>query len=232
MPDSGSPTPGREVNQLEVVSRWAEDLAHEIKNPFHSMFINLELVKRRAGDPEGLEERAAVVESELHRVHDLIDAVLRLVRPWPDRAATDVDATLSALLPAVRARATLHRLDYEHAPGGATAAIPPADLLLVLLNLVDNALDALPKGGRLRTLCTHDDEVVRLHVADDGPGLDGLEGDPFEPGVTSREGRSGLGLPVSRRLVERAGGTLVVEPDEDGPGLRATAAIPRADRPG
>ncbi|NIP60786.1 MAG: hypothetical protein GWO00_23330, partial [Gemmatimonadetes bacterium] len=56
---------------LELVSRWADDLAHEIKNPLHAMVINLELVKRRAtGEDAGaLIQRAEVVESELYRVH-------------------------------------------------------------------------------------------------------------------------------------------------------------------
>ena len=217
--------PDRAANHLALVARWSDALAHEIKNPFHAMVINLELVKRRAGDPEGLRERAEVVESELHRVHALIDSVLRLVRPWPATATVDVDAAFEALLPAVRARAALRQLDYAHEPGGAPAAIPPADFALILLNLLDNAMDALPKGGRLRTRFVHDDAVT-VRVTDDGPGFGDLD-DPFEAGTTSREGRPGLGLAVSRRLAQGAGGDLVAREVESGGGAELVLTLPR-----
>ena len=221
------PTPDRAVNHLAMVARWSDALAHEIKNPFHAMVINLELVKRRAGDAEGLRERAEVVESELHRVHALIDSVLRLVRPWPATASVDVDAAFEALLPAVRARAALQQLDYEHEPGGAPAAIAPADFALILLNLLDNAMDALPKGGRLRTRSARDDDSVTVRITDDGPGLDALEGDPFAAGTTGREGRPGLGLAVSRQLARDAGGDLVASAPRDGAGAELILTLPR-----
>ncbi|MGK7310738.1 MAG: ATP-binding protein [Candidatus Longimicrobiales bacterium M2_2A_002] len=217
----------RARNQLDLLARWTDELAHEIKNPFHAMVINLELVKRRAGDAEGLRERTVVVESELHRVHALVDSVLRLVRPWPKTGTVDVDAAFEALLPAVRARAALHQLDYEHEPGGATAAIAPADFALILLNLLDNAMDALPEAGRLRTRFARDDDTVTVRVTDDGPGLGALDGDPFAAGTTGREDRKGLGLAVSRRLARDAGGDLVASAPRDGDGAALILTLPR-----
>lgn len=216
------------VNRFELVSRWADDLAHEIKNPFHSMVINLELVKRRAADPEGVGGRAEVVESELHRVHALIDSVLKLVRPWPNTATVDPDAVIDALGPAIRARARLRRIHYAHERGGRRAAMPPGDLAQVVLNLVDNALDALPEEGHLWIRTTADEEGVRIDVVDDGPGL-AVEGDPFQPPTTNRDGHAGLGLAVCRRLAERAGGSVQVGLAAGGGG---TAIAVHLTRPG
>lgn len=216
----------REINRFELVSRWADDLAHEIKNPLHAMAINLELVKRRAGDPEGLRERVEVVESELHRVHGVIDSLLRLVRPWPDTDYVNVDAVFDALRPALRARADLHRIEYTHEGDAGVVAVPPADLVQVVATLADNAIDALDRGGRLATRCEGGDRSARIAFVDDGPGMPELA-DPFAAGVTSREGRSGLGLAVARRLVRRAGGSLAIAANPEGPGTSVVVELPR-----
>lgn len=91
-----------------VVSRLADDLAHEIKNPLSSILINLELVRQRTlkGDATGALERAAVIDEETHRVHDLVDGLLRLMRPQKDGAGPySVAEAVSSVLPLVRARA-------------------------------------------------------------------------------------------------------------------------------
>lgn len=226
MADDGGRPADREVNHLELVSRWAEDLAHQIKNPFHALVINLELVKRRAGDREGVTERAEVVESEIHRVHELVDSLLAVVRPWPETDTADVDRVFDALLPVVRARASLRLIAYQHEPGGGTVAMPPADLALVILNLVDNAMDAFDDPGRIRTRCAREDHGTRITVADDGSGLGDVPGDPFERGVTGRPGRAGLGLAVTRTLVRRAGGSVAITAHDDGPGVTVEVTLP------
>lgn len=220
----------RQVNQLELVSRWADDLAHEIKNPLHAMVINLELVKRRAtGEDAGaLIQRAEVVESELYRVHALVDSLLRLVRPWPDTTTADVDAVLEGLLPVFQARSRIRRVEYIHRPGGGIARVSPGVLAQVVLNLVDNALDALPEGGRLETRTGGDDGTVRIEVIDSGSGLPRELADRVrEPGVSGRHDRSGLGLAVASRLVGEAGGTLSLEREGEA-GTRAIVALPRS----
>jgi signal transduction histidine kinase len=190
------------------------------------MSINLELVKRRAGDPEGLKDRAGVVESELHRVHGLIDSLLRLVRPWPDTDHVNVDAVFAALLPALRARAGLHRIGYTHEAGAGIVAMPPADLVQVVANLADNAIDAVARGGHLRTRCEGGKGGARIAFIDDGPGMPELE-DPFAAGATGREDRSGLGLAVAHRLVRQAGGSIAIGPNPEGPGTTVVVDLPR-----
>lgn len=220
----------RAANRVDLVSRWADDLAHEIKNPLHAMVINLELVKRWAGgaDPDPIIQRAEIVEAELHRVHRLVDSLLRLLRPWPDRPTADPDQILELLEPVVSARARIRQAEYEHQRGSAPVAMPPADLALSILNLIDNALDAMPDGGRLVTRCTAEAERVRIAVVDSGSGVPAELADRVVlPGVSGREGRSGLGLAVTDRLVRQAGGTLVLERIGEGTGTVATLVLPR-----
>ncbi len=219
-------------NRMDLVSRWADDLAHEIKNPLHAMVINLELVKRRAGGPNAgaVVQRAAAVESELHRVHALVDSLLRLVRPWPPRPRTDADIVFEELLPVLGARTRVRKVDYEHRPGGgALVDMPAEELALVILNLVDNAIDATPEGGRVATRVEPTREGVRIMVSDTGPGVAAeLAGEPPERSATPREGRAGLGLAICHRLVRKAGGWLRLEAGRAGEGTVATVSLPRS----
>lgn len=220
------------ANRMDLVARWADDLAHEIKNPLHAMVINLELVKRRAGsgDREPLVDRVEVVEAELHRVHHLVESLLRLVRPWPDATVARVDGVFDDLLPVLLARARVRKLGFEHQPGRARVDMAPGRLALVLLNLVDNAIEATPEGGRITTACDDGEDSVRITIRDTGAGLpDGWDDRAFEPGVTHRPGRSGLGLAMARRLVQQAGGSLELAPAADGPGTIATVTLPVLD---
>jgi signal transduction histidine kinase len=204
------------ANRMDLIARWADDLAHEIKNPLHAMVINLELVKRRAGasDPGPLVQRAEVVESELHRVHTLIESLLRLVRPWVEKDRADVDSVFQELIPIIAARARIRKLDFQHRPGGATVPLGPGPLGLLLLNLVDRAMDALGEGGRLETACETTDTEVRINVVHN----------PSSPGAT---GPGGLGLAIVHRLIQDAGGELVLDPAPGGGDARAMVVLPR-----
>ena len=215
---------------MDLVTRWADDLAHEIKNPLHAMVINLELVKRRAGasDPNPIVERAEIVEAELHRVHQLVDALLRIIRPWPDVAVADPEGIMGALLPVIAARCRIRKLDYMHEPGGSTIALRPEDFALIMLNLLDNAIEATPEGGHILTRCDVADDHVKLSVTDSGAGLEPEGADRLrEPGVTSREGRTGLGLSVVDRLARDAGGSLSLETAAGDSGAVVTVVLPR-----
>ena len=218
------------ANRMDLVARWADDLAHEIKNPLHAMVINLELVKRRAsaGDAAPAIQRAEVVENELHRVHGLVESLLRLVRPWPPEPICNADRVFEQLLPVLGARTRIRRVDYEHEPGGGAVAFSSGDLAQVLLNLVDNAIDVTPEGGRVATACIMGREAVTIRVADGGPGLPArirASDDYRDP--EPQAGRSGLGLAVSVALLHRAGGTLEFEPGTGGNGTIAIVTIPR-----
>jgi two-component system, NtrC family, sensor histidine kinase HydH len=219
------------ANRLDLLSRWADDLAHEIKNPFHAMVINLELVKRRAasGDAGPLVQRAEIVESEIHRVHDLVEALLRLMRPWSDPGPAQVDQVFAAMAPVIAARARIRQVEIEHRPAGAAVPMGPGPLALVVLNLLDNAMEATSAGGRVVTTTVAEGDQVRIAVLDDGAGLpEGAADRLFEAGVGEWPGRAGLGLAIAARLVHDAGGTLALEPAPGHGGALATVVLPRA----
>ncbi len=221
------------ANRFDLVSRLADDLAHEIKNPLNSAVVNLELVKLKAGtEPETAVERADLVEEAVHRVHELVVALLALLRPArePTRAC-DVARTVGQLRTLVEARARLARVELAidmDDPG--YAALPAHHLSQVLLNLLDNAMDGVDESGAIRLTVSGTPDGVALLVEDSGLGLAGdVAGRAFDDGVTTRPGRHGWGLGVCRRLVEQAGGRIVLEPPSVTAGTTVRVTLPRPD---
>jgi signal transduction histidine kinase len=102
----------------------------------------------------------------------------------------------------------------------------PGQLRQVFLNLVQNAIQALPDGkGRVRILGSRIDETIQISVEDTGPGVDPLTRRRlFEPLVTTKKKGVGLGLAWVKRIVERHGGTIAY--DSSGPGARFVIQLP------
>lgn len=217
------------AHRLELLGRMTEDLAHEIKNPLHSMVISLELLKHRvaAGQVDGALERVHALEREVARLDRLVDGLLHLLRPadHEDPRPVDLDDTLDELLPILEplARLARVRLDVRHARTGATVRIRPDALRHAVLHLATRALETMrPAGGRLDLHCTTTTDAVLLRIRDTGPGL-------TPPDLPTTPETTTLGLAVTRTLIESAGGRLELEPADPGEGgTTLLLALPRA----
>jgi signal transduction histidine kinase len=111
--------------------------------------------------------------------------------------------------------------------GEATARCDPRKVKQVLVNLVQNALDASPPGEAVEIEVGDDAAGARLSVRDRGPGLDRAVAERvFEPGVTTKPGGSGIGLTVARALARQHGGELRLSA-RGGGGLEAVLSLPR-----
>ncbi len=193
------------VNKLDLLERLADDLAHEIKNPLHSMVINLEVLKRRiarAGGPqEDVLKYIGVLGGELERVNRRIELLLRLSRPGRGAERTSLAELADELMELVQLEARHHGVTVEYDPGERPAPVEvrrePARQ--VILNLVLEVLDALDAGGTLRMEVRTGDGTCALTL--DGTAADGTS--PALPG----EGGS-----VSAALAEAAGGRVERSP--------------------
>lgn len=223
------------ANRFDLLSRLADDLAHEVKNPLHAAVINLELLKRRVADAnvERAMERIRLLEDEVALVHRLVDALLQLLRPSRESAdPVEVDAVLGELMLLTDVVAKLNhvQLVYEPVGQGAEISACPGDLRHAVLNLVVNAIEAMrPGGGTLRIRGAREAGEVRLTIQDSGPGIRAADLDRIgSPGFSNREDGAGLGIAVARALVENAGGRLELESmGRNGSGAAFLIAIPR-----
>ncbi|HVH11631.1 MAG TPA: histidine kinase dimerization/phospho-acceptor domain-containing protein [Longimicrobium sp.] len=164
------------ANKLELLERLADALAHEIKNPLHSMVINLEVLKRRLSRPpaEGNDvlRYATVLGEELDRVSRRIELLLRLSRP--DRGGPD-DTTLNELveevmeLVSLEARHREARVEYKPGAQMARVRVGRQHARQIILNLVLEALDGLGGGDTLEMeIQTRGDRAV-LKVSGGSP---------------------------------------------------------------
>jgi len=217
-----------EKERLATVGEMAATLAHEVGNPLNNMTLKAEALERRLAKAEVSDPRLKVglaeIREEVERLSDLLSEFRHLAR----RPRLDLQPLLGAELLSdvaedLRARAGEITVEVDASASAALEA-DPAKLRQVLLNLGLNALEALEGRGVVTLSAREDGGHVVLEVADDGPGLP-ADVDPYEPFASTKEGGTGLGLAVARRLVEAHGGTLTHR--ALAPGVAFTARLPR-----
>jgi signal transduction histidine kinase len=226
--------------QLAIIGEFASQIAHEIRNPLTSIKLNLQGLARdaRSGDfPATSSTSIDISLREIDRLDQVVGGVLALAQSEPvDTALCSLNSLVDQSLRLIREQSAVQRVsilsELEANPDIVRA--DASRLQGAVLNLVLNALAAMPAGGTLtvRTDVTLSDgrPSVRLHVIDTGAGIEPDARERiFRPFYTSRPTGTGLGLPIARRTVEAHGGRLVLaESLQDGTGARFILELPIA----
>jgi signal transduction histidine kinase len=182
-----------------------------------------------ARTPEDDPRRAFVDEilRECLRCQRLVSDLLGFARSRPERkASVDLGELMEETLNLIRAKASSQGVSILLEKGRASAYADREQLKQVALNLLLNALEAMPRGGVLALRVEERGASARFEVRDSGPGLpEGLREKVFDPFYTTKEGGTGLGLAVSRAIVEAHGGAIALD-DAPGGGARATVELP------
>ncbi len=215
----------RRIERLSTLQELAIEMAHELRNPL--TIIRMLLHTLRADHGEDVE----VIGAEVARLERLATRFLEQARPKePAIGPIDLNDVLTRLLVLVQPKLAAGKLRVvrELAP-----ALPPVlgdrdQLEQLFLNLVLNAIDALPPGGHLTVATRRTGTGVEAEVADDGPGIpEAVRRRLFEPFNTTKPNGMGLGLAIVRRIAEGHKATVRVE-SEPGQGTRFTLELPVA----
>ncbi len=220
------------VDQLAHLGELAAGLAHEIKNPLAGIHGALEVLRDDARDDE---EKCRLYEEmlgELKRVNTILQRLLESGRPAPLRLVeTDCGAlvrdTVELLAPSLRRRGVT--LEAEVAPELPALRLDPAKIRQVLVNLIQNAEQAMRDGGSAAVRASRfpDGEGVVIAVSDSGPGISRENQERiFQPFFTTKFTGTGLGLAISNSIIEQHGGRIEVDSAE-GSGTTMYVFLPR-----
>ena len=227
--------------QMAAVGEFANEIAHEIRNPLTSIKLNLQALERGARDAQVAPSLVRPLEislREVHRLDRVVHGVLRLGRGRPaQRTRVSLHHVVQRALDVARPQLEQRQLHLSVADRtvGDEIMADAAQLEAALLNLVLNAAEATPSGGdvSLHLECSSDgaSSWVRVRVRDAGPGVAReLRERIFQPFFTTKPGGTGLGLALAQRTAEEHGGrlTLAEHPSVEGRGAEFVLALPLA----
>jgi signal transduction histidine kinase len=211
----------RRGERLAVMGRMAAGVAHEIRNPLSSMKMTVQMLR------EGVQDREPynLILREIERL-ELTAAELVGVSQPLRKESVKLDTVVDEVLELMR-RQLEHlsiRVDRRYAPA-PSVEVDISRFKRCIMNLVLNGAQAMPSGGPLRIGVFPKDGRIRLEVTDHGPGVPpDLRDRIFDPFVTTKQDGVGLGLALTRRIVEDHGGTIGL--DSSGPGATFWIELP------
>ena len=202
--------------RIAMVGRLTAGVAHEMKNPLNAMTIHLELLKQKLAAGKSASQHVEVIGQEIRRLDERIQGFLKFVRPDEAKfAPVAIAPLLSSVLDAVHPEAQRAGVSITRgcADGGLSVEGDAAQLREAFLNLAQNAIQAMPKGGRLGISCAAlPNRRVRVRVEDTGVGIapENLT-KIFELYYTTKERGTGVGLSMVYRTVQVHNGEIDVE---------------------
>jgi two-component system sensor histidine kinase ChvG len=229
-------------NRIEAIERFAADVAHELKNPLTSLRSAVETLPRarRAEDRERLN---AIIQHDVRRLDRLISDIsnasrldAELARQSAERV--DIAQLADAMVSIQKDVAANRKVDVvleKHVSRYAPVVLGhDSRLAQVINNLIDNAVSFSPEGGKVLVDVSTSEDTITITVTDEGPGIRGDISRIFQRFYTDRPDgehfgdHSGLGLAISKQIVEAHGGSVAAANREDRSGAKFTVKLKRA----
>ncbi len=202
--------------KLAALGQLAAGIAHEIRNPLTSINILIHSLRDKPSDEERHQEDLRVIEEEIHRINEIVDQFLRFAKPAPPLLQeADVlslfEETLQLLKPQIEKQRISVQKEFPSLP---PTVLDREQMKQVILNLLLNALQAMPGGGRLRLSgqVLEDNRWIQLSIQDTGVGIPPEDMNKlFDPFFSTKEGGVGLGLSIAHRIIDQHRGKIQME---------------------
>lgn len=217
----------KDTYELDVLSNKVREIAHEANNPLSIINNYLSSLASKLGDQKEVQEELIILREELNRASQII---MRLRDLQHDDQATGIDADINT---EINNLTTLYKnslfvakkIDYKHSLDQSLSPqnISSNSLRQILTNLIKNAVEALPEGGKITistraSINVNGQNFAEIRIEDNGSGIPAqIQQKLFSPVLSTKgAGHSGLGLSITKNLVTEARGTITCRSDDKG----------------
>jgi signal transduction histidine kinase len=215
--------------RISTIGRLSSSIVHDLRNPLAAIYGGAEIMVDSEIAPPQLKRLAGNIYRASRRIQELLQDLVNVGRGKTEGAEVCrlyevAAAACDSLAPAAEAQGVTVRIEV---PESIELPIERARVERVFINLVDNALEAMPAGGAIHIGATVDSDAATIHVTDTGPGISpDIREHLFQPFVSSgKKNGLGLGLALSRQTILDHGGDMWVE-SEPGRGARFFIRLP------
>ncbi len=205
--------------QLATAGQVAANLAHEIRNPLSSIKMMAQIIRKRYLKESSGKEEMNIILEEIDRINNKVKELLEFSRPGPmEFILQDLHPVIEGVLKLVSQTISQNEISLrkEFEPLLPELYVDGEKMRSCFMNLIVNAVQAMPRGGKLLIRTGYSGENVTVGICNTGdedklPASDEL----FEPFFTTKEEGTGLGLAISKLIIERHGGTINVSRESD-----------------
>ena len=216
--------------RIAALGRAAAQVAHEVKNPLAGLLLYSLHLKGKLG--ESSNSQALLVDKIVDTINHLTDRVERILgfaRPLKlRRSSGNLNQIVNTVMELLQPQITANKIDVRLSLSEDTSPvmIDESSIRGALMNLILNAIEAMPNGGRLSITTDQTEDMLRLEIVDTGRGITEEEAkNIFEAFYTTKEQGLGLGMPYAKKIIEQHGGTIAVasRPEE---GTKLSVELP------
>ena len=222
----------RRADRLSALGELSAGMAHEIRNPLGSIRGTAEILRDGVAPDDPKQEFAEILVREVDRLNRVLEDFLRFARPDPVEVGRFVlQHVIGDVLDLTRQQAVRNNVDVA-VELGDEIEIPGQgeQVKQAFLNLVLNALQAMPNGGALEVSLRALPQEVQVLFSDSGPGIAPEDRERiFNPFVTTRDSGTGLGLAITQRIIQGHGGRIMLD-SRPGEGACFTVCLPRSQQ--
>ncbi|MFN7994602.1 MAG: ATP-binding protein [Bryobacteraceae bacterium] len=220
------------ADRLSAISRITGGVAHEVKNPLNAILMHVELARMKLakGDSD-IDPQMEIISREILRLDRVVKTFLDFTRPVElNLKEVPVDSFIREIvdLASPQASAAGIRISIVEDAEGVNIRVDPDLMKQAILNVIVNAIDAMPQGGDLGVACSTRDDEVEIRITDTGVGIPPeLRDKIFRLYYTTKPGGSGIGLAMTYRIVQLHDGTIDFS-SEPGKGTTFVLRLPFA----
>jgi len=210
----------KEAARLAAIGKVSAGVAHEIRNPLGGMKGAMEAIASELKPDDTKVRFVKIVEKEISRINRIVEDFLNFAKPRePDLAPADLNSLLQGVLDLHRDIIMKKKISLAFHPdaGLPVSLLDPNQIQQVFLNVLLNSVDFMPGGGALEILSRRSGGALEVVISDTGVGINPEDEEQlFEPFFTTRTHGTGMGLAISRQIMQRHGGRISIKNRTDG----------------